>query len=100
MIVRFGVAELDVDTQAASATLHGTLKDVANAEFPANLLQIDMLSLVAESGVAADHEDADHARQVCGQAFGHAVDEIFLLGVRAKIGEWQNDKRGFVRQEK
>jgi hypothetical protein len=44
MITRFCIDELDIDTQAASATLHGPLKDIANAEFPADLLQVDMLS--------------------------------------------------------
>src|ERR1700735_2047977 len=57
----FAVNELDIDAHAVAAALHRTLKDVGNAEFLADPLQIDMSSPVGESGVAANHETADHA---------------------------------------
>ena len=57
-----------------------------------------MLSLVGEGGVAADHEDAGQARQIRGQALGHAVDEIIMRGIAAQIGEGQNDERRFARR--
>ena len=91
MVTCFGIDELNVDAHAACNTLHGALKDIANAKFPTDLLQIDMPSFVGESSVAADHEYTNHARQIRGQALGHAIGEIFLLGIRAQIGERQND---------
>ena len=38
----------------------------------------------------ADHERAADARQVRGQALGHAIDEIVLLGIAADIRERQH----------
>src|ERR1700729_622546 len=61
MIAGFAINELDIDAHAVAAALHRTLKDVANAELLADPLQIDMFSLVSESGVATNHETTDHA---------------------------------------
>src|ERR1700735_2912066 len=49
-----------------------------------------MLSLVRESGVATNHETADHARQVRRQALGDTVDKILLLRIATDIGEGQH----------
>src|ERR1019366_3820861 len=54
-ITGFAINELDIDAHAVAAALHRTLKDVPNAELLADPLQIDMFSLVSESGVATDH---------------------------------------------
>jgi hypothetical protein len=56
----------------------------------ADLLQIDMLFLVGERRVAPDHQHPAHARHISGQAFGHAIDEIFQLGIAAYVREGQN----------
>jgi hypothetical protein len=60
-------------------------------QLAANLFHVERLALVSEGRVARDHERAGDAREVGGQALGHAVDEIFLLGVAAQIGEWQHN---------
>ena len=58
-------------------------KDVANAELLADPLQVDMFSLVSESGVATNHETADHARQIRRQALSDTIDKMLLLRVAA-----------------
>jgi hypothetical protein len=45
----------------------------SGTEFAADLLQIDMLSLVGEGGVAADREDAGQPRQIRSQALGPSI---------------------------
>jgi hypothetical protein len=52
VITGVAINELDIDAHAVAAALHRTLKDVANAEFLADPLQVDMFSLVSECGVA------------------------------------------------
>ena len=56
MIARFGVDELHVDAHAASAALDAALEDITNVQLAADLLQIDVLVLVGEGGVAPDHD--------------------------------------------
>jgi hypothetical protein len=46
MVAGRGIDELDVDAHPASSPLHRALEHVANAEFAADPLQFDMLSLV------------------------------------------------------
>ena len=91
MIAGLGIDELDVDAHAVAAALHRAFEDIAHVQFAADLLQIDGLALVGEGGVAPDDERAGDAREVGGQALGHAIDEIFLLGIAADIGEGEND---------
>jgi hypothetical protein len=49
------------------------------------MLYIDGFALEGESGVTRDHERAADERQVPGQALGHAIDEIVLLGIAADV---------------
>ena len=58
--------------------------------FEGDLLEINAPALVGEGGVATDHERAADAREIRGQAVGHAVDEMLLLGIAAEVGERQN----------
>jgi hypothetical protein len=90
MVAALGVDELRTDAHPVAAALHGTFQHIAHAEFAADLPEIDMLSLVGEGRVATDHQHAAHARQVGGQAFGHAIDEIFLLGIATYVCEGQH----------
>ena len=93
MIAGLGVDELHVHAHPIAAALHRTFKDVTHAQLAADLLHIDMFAFVSESRVAADHERAADARQICGQALGDAINEILLLGIAADIGEGQNNDR-------
>ena len=60
MAARFGVDELDIDAHSVLAALNAALEDVADVQLPADLLQIDVLALVGEGGVAPDHEGAPY----------------------------------------
>ena len=73
--------------------LHRALEHVADIQLATDLPHVGRPALVGERGIAADHERAANARQVGGQAFDHAVDEIFLLGIAADIGERQHHDR-------
>ena len=93
MIASLGVDELDIDPHAVAAALHRTFEHVAHVQFAADLLHVEGLALVGKGGVTGDHERASDAREIGGQALGHAIDEIVLLGVAADIGEGQDDDR-------
>ena len=78
---------------AIAAALHAAFEHVAHVEFATDLLEVDRLALVGEGSVARDDKRAANARQIGGQALGHAVDEIFLFRIAADIGERQDDNR-------
>jgi len=88
VIAGFGVNQLDVDPKPVSTTLHGPFQHLAYVQFATNPLHIDSFFLKGEGGVARDYERASDARQVCGQAFSHAIGKIILLGIAANISEW------------
>ena len=50
------VDELDIDAHSGAAALNASLENVANVQFPADLLGVDRLALVSEGGVARDDE--------------------------------------------
>jgi len=89
----FGLNQLDIDAHAVSRPLDAALQHIANVQFAADLLQINVLALKGEGCIASDHESATDARQIRRQAFRDPVDEILLFRVAADIGEWQNDDR-------
>ena len=86
MRAALSVDELDIDAHAVAAALHRAFEHVAHVQFAADLLHVNRLALVGEGRVARDHERASDAREIGGKALGHAIDEIFLLGVAADIG--------------
>ncbi len=88
-----GADQLDIHPQPIAAPLHRTFQRIADVQLRADLDNVDRFALEGEGGVAGDHETAVDPRQVRGQAFGHPVDEIFLLGVLRHIGERQDDDR-------
>ena len=82
MIAALGVDELDIDAHPAAGALNAALEHIADVQLAPDLLHIDAPALVGEGGVAPDHEGAADARQIGGQALGHAVDEIVLFAGR------------------
>ena len=56
MIARFGVEELDIDPHTVSAALDTALKDIADVQLAADLLQSDVLAFIGEGCVAPDHD--------------------------------------------
>src|SRR4029079_2908840 len=64
---------------------------IANVQLAADLFEVDRLDLVGECGVSAEHESTGYARQVGGEALGHAVREIVLLRIATEVGERQHN---------
>src|SRR5271165_951369 len=89
----FGIDQLDVDPDLIAGSLDAPFENIANAQFAADLLGVDRLALVGESGVAGDHDAALDACDVGRQILGDAVREILLLRIVAEIGERQHDHR-------
>ena len=85
------VDQLNIDPDAIAVPLNATLQDIANIQIAPDLLQIDTPPLVGEGGIAPDHERPADARQIGGQALGHAIDEILLLRVARHVGEGKDD---------
>src|SRR5262249_15058147 len=85
------------DAHTIAGLADAALEHEAHAEIPSDLLHFDRLALVDEGGVARDDEQARHLREVGDQVFGHAVAEIFLLGIAADVGEGQHGDRRLVR---
>ena len=85
--------QLHVDPHALAAALDAALEHVAHVEVAPDLANVDWLAPIGEGRVPGDDEGARDARQVGGQAIGDAVDEIFLLGAAAEIGEGEHDQR-------
>jgi hypothetical protein len=87
-----GLDQLHVDAHPVTAALDAALERVAHIELAPDLADVDCLPLGGEGGIAGDDQSPPNARKIRGQAFGDAVDEIFLLGAAADIGEVQDDQ--------
>ena len=87
------VDELNVDPKAVAAALDAALEDITDVQLPANRFHVERLAFVGERRVARDDEGSSDAREIGRQALGDAVDEIFVLGIAADIGERQDDNR-------
>ena len=90
MIAGFGVDQLHIHPKAVAATLHRAFEHIADVQLASQLLYVDGFALERERGVARNHERTSDARQVRGQALGHAIHEVFLLGIAADVCERQN----------
>ena len=91
MVGGFGIDQLHVHPKPVAAPLHRAFEHVADVQLAADLFEINRFAFVSKCGVSADYERAADARQVRGQALGHAIDEIVLLGITTEVGERQND---------
>src|ERR1700722_15465687 len=87
------VDELNVDPKAVAAALDASFERVANVQVAADFFHVNAFALVGEGGVARDDEGSSDAGEIGRQALGDAVNEIFLLGIAADIGERQDDDR-------
>ena len=93
-----GIDELRRDAHAIAGLADAALEHEAHAQVASDLLHLDRPALVAEGGVARDHEQGRNLREVGDQVFGHAVAEIFLLRIAAHVLERQDGDRWFVGQ--
>src|SRR5216683_2515496 len=83
------VHELNVYAKSISAALHRTFQYIMDVQLATDLLEINRFAFVAECGVSVDNERSADPRQVSGQAFGDAIDEVVLLGITAEVSERQ-----------
>src|SRR5689334_7366267 len=61
VLAGLGFYQLYVDTNATATTLNRALEDIANAQPPTDLFNVDELIFVSEGRVARDHERATDA---------------------------------------
>ena len=79
---------------------HTAFEDVAHAEAPPDLADVDVLAFEGERGIARDDEELRELRQRRDDVFRDAVGEIFLLRVAAHVGEGQHGDRGLAGQRR
>ena len=97
---RIGFDQLGRYSDAVAGAPHAALQNIAHTQFATNPAYIDRLALVLEAGVAGDDEELREPRQFGDDVFDDAVDQIFLLRVRAHIVERQHGNRWFVWQHR
>ena len=90
------VDELGIDAHAVARLAHAALQRIAHGECRAHFGHRDRAALVGEGRVARDHEKTRDLREVGDDVFGHAVHEIFLLGIRAHVVERQHHDGGSI----
>jgi hypothetical protein len=86
----FGVDQLYIDPKPVATALYRAFQNVIDIQFAADPFHIDRFALERECGVARDDERAGDEGKFRGQAFGHAIDKIVLLGIAANIHEREN----------
>ena len=93
MGIRLGVDQLGGDADLVSRPLDASCQHIAHTKLAADLLRVDQLVPVRESGIARDHEHVRDPRQIGCQILGDPVGEILLPGVAAEVGKGQDDDR-------
>src|SRR5437016_2159170 len=90
MHASFGVKQLRSDTHSLATLPNRTIEHVADAQFAANSLHIDDLTLVSEGRASGDHKQPSDARKGVNDLFDHAVGKMLLFGILADIREWEH----------
>src|SRR5580704_6113865 len=90
-----GLDQLRRHADAAPVTAYASFQHIRDAEFPGDLWHILVPALVLHGG--RSRNDAEmrriEAAKLRNHFIGHAVCEIFLLGISAEIFEWQHGER-------
>ena len=100
MIATRRVNELGGNAQPLTAAPHATFDHIVGVQLAGDLPHVDRLTFVTEGAVARDHPQPAVFRQRGDNVFGHAVSEIFLIGVARHVVERQNGDRGFFRHRR
>ena len=79
------IDELGADDKGASALDDVAGEDGLHAELPADVLRIDVLSLITEDGAARHDAQSRNLREVVDEALGQTVAEVVELVVAAAI---------------
>ena len=93
--VRVGrsVDQLGGHPELAARFADAALHQILRAQLLGDFAQVHRLPLVDEGGVARDDEQLVPARQFRDDVLGQAIDEKFLFGIAAHIGEGQDGDR-------
>ncbi len=91
MRVGFGVDQLGSDANPASRPLDVSAQHITHTKLAADLLRVDRLVPVGESGVARDHEHVRDPRQIGRQIPGDPIGEILLFGVVTEVDKGQHN---------
>ena len=91
-----GIDQLARDAHLHSRFANRTFQNIADPQLAADLLHVDRLALVRKARIAGDHKEPADAAERGDDFLDHAVDEIFLLGIAAHIGEGQHRDRRLV----
>ena len=100
MAVGAPVDQLRGDAHPVVHLAHAAFEQVLHAEPRRHLVDVDVLSLVGEGGVARDDEQRRDLREIGDDVLGDAVAEIVLLRVAAHVDEGQHRDRGLVRRSR
>src|SRR5258706_918618 len=84
------VIELNRDAHALAGLAYAAFDDIADAEFLADLLQVDGPALVGERRVARDDEEPAQLRERRDEVLAEAVGKIFLLCIAAHVDEGEH----------
>ena len=89
-----GVDKLGVDPHSFAASQDAPFEHVADAEFSADLFEIDRLALVGEGGVPGDNEGAANPGEIGRQAFRHPIDEGSWSGLPPRFAKGSTKSTG------
>jgi len=93
MGVVLGVDQLDVDANLVARPADTAFEHIAHTELAADLLRVDRIVPIGESGVPRDHEHVREPGQIGRQIGSDPVGKILLLAVIAEVGKRQHDNR-------
>ena len=93
-----GLDQLRRDPHPATAFANRPFEHVSHAQLVANLLNVEILPLVGEAGIASDDTQPLNADECGDDLLDHTVGEISLFGVAAQIGKWQYRDRWLIRE--
>src|SRR5437899_10969873 len=84
-MVRIGLDQLHRDAYPTARFAHAPFKDIADAQFLADLLDVDCFPLVGEGRSTGDDREGAPAGEHRDNALGYADGKELLLGIAAEI---------------
>ena len=88
-----GFDELGGDPQPLAGAAHAALEDVAHAQFPGHLPDVDRAALVGERRIARDYREGLEAAERRDDVLDNAIGKIVLLDIGADVLERQHRDR-------
>src|SRR5215469_16577577 len=96
MISIRGRYQLYRDAQTVVSSPHAALENGAHLELFSDNAEVDIFTLEGESGASRDNVQSLNLCQRVDDFLGHSVGKVFVLRVRAHVGERQyHDRIGY-----